>query len=243
MKKLYVVLSLLFFAGFAIAQNGEAVATSCKNVSEETVTIIFDESLNCTVAPGDLAGMESIGFHSGTNGWQGVVDWNAATALTAANDGNDVFTVSFAPVDYYGVAWGDLNEINFVYNQGPSNEAEPWGSEGKDNNADGSGCADFKLIIADMAECVSSTVDQALVHSLAVTPNPFSEKAVISFSNPNNQVYDITVTGLTGQVVRRFQNVSGNAVELERGNLLAGMYFVTFQAENGKIATTKVVVR
>ena len=243
MKKLYVVLSFLLFAGFAVAQNGEAVATSCKNTANETVTIIFDESLNCTNAPGDLAGLEAIGFHSGTNGWQGVVDWDAATAANAANDGNDFFTVTIAPAEYYGVEWANLEKIDFVFNQGPAVPAEPWASEGKDNNADGTGCADFFLVIADMAECVSSTVDVALVSSLTVTPNPFSERTVISFSNENNQVYDITVTSLTGQIVRRFQNISGNAIELERGNLQAGMYFVTFQSETGKIATTKVVVR
>lgn len=243
MKKFYVALSFLFFAGFAVAQNNEAIANSCKNTEAGSVTVIFDESLNCTNAPGELSGMTEIGFHSGANQWAAVVAWDDAGAETADNDGADVFTVSVVTGDYYGIALGDLTNIYFVFNQGPADPANPWSSEGKDNNADGTGCADFFVIIADLAECTSSTTDVELTNSLTVTPNPFSEKTVISFTNANNQAYDITVTSITGQVVRQFQNVTGNAVELERGNLQAGMYFVTFQAQNGKIATTKVVVR
>ena len=244
MKKFYFILSFLLFAGFAMAQNNEAIASSCKITASESIKIVFDESLNCTNAPGDLAGMTNIGFHSGFNTWTNVVDWNAATAQQMTNDGNDIFSLTITPATYYAnCTWADLVVVNFVMNQGPSVPDTPWGSEGKDNNADGTACQDFFLTIANMAECESSTVDVALVNSLTVTPNPFSESTVISFTNSNNQVYDITVSSLTGQVVRQFQNVSGNSVELERGNMTAGMYFVTFQSETGKIATTKVVVR
>lgn len=244
MKKFYFVLSFLLFAGFAMAQNNEAIASSCKNTAAETVTIIFDESLNCINAPGDLAGMENIGFHSGFNAWTNVVDWNAATALQMANDGNDIFTLTINPPTYYAnCTWAALEAVNFVLNQGPLVPDTPWGSEGKDNNADLTACQDFFLVIANMTECTSSTIDAVLAASLKITPNPFSDRAVISFTNANNQVYDITVTSLTGQVVNQFQNVSGNSVELERGNMAPGMYFVTFQSETGRIATTKVAVR
>jgi hypothetical protein len=244
MKKLYFILSFLLFAGFAMAQNNEAIAGSCKNSTAESVTIVFDESMNCTNSPGDLAGLAEIGFHSGYSGWTNVVTWDAATAVKLVNDGNDKFTGTLTPATYYvGAVWATLDVVNFVLNQGPAVPAEPWASEGKDNNADGTACQDFFLTLATLAECTSSTIDHVLSNSIAVTPNPFSETAVISFSNTNNQVFDITVTSLTGQVVRNFQNVSGSAVELERGNMTTGMYFVTFVSETGKIATTKVVVR
>ena len=245
MKKLYFVLSFLLFAGFAMAQNNEAIAASCKNTAAESIKIVFDESLNCVVAPGDLAGMSEIGFHTGYNAWTNVVSWDAATAVHLVNNGSDIFEATITPSTYYldGPAWASITAINFVLNQGPADPTTPWGSEGKDNNADGTGCQDFFLEIANMTECVSSTVDVTLANSLTVTPNPFSETTVISFSNSTNQEYDITVTSLTGQVVRNFQNVSGTSVELERGNMTPGMYFVTFVSENGKIATTRVAVR
>ncbi|MCB0642299.1 MAG: T9SS type A sorting domain-containing protein, partial [Phaeodactylibacter sp.] len=205
------------------------------------VTIEFDYSLNCSVAPGSLAGMTEIGFHSGANQWSAVVDWDAATAVTAANDGNDIFSVTVAPGDYYGIALADLETIYFVFNQGPATPGSPWDSEGKDE-VDGA-CADFFVTIADLAACVSSTVDFNLANSLTVKPNPFSEMAVITFDNPNNKVYDVTVTTLTGQVVKTLNGVAGNSIELQRENLTAGMYFINFVSEAGKTATTKMIVQ
>ena len=239
MKKFYFVLSFLAIASFASAQN--AAITGCKNSTTNDVEISYDYSLNCSVAPGSLSGNQEIGFHSGADQWSVVVNWDDAGATTAANDGNDVFAVNINTSDYYGVALADLTNIYFVFNQGPTSSDDPWGSEGKDE-VDGA-CADFFVIVADLEECVSNTIDFTLANSLKVTPNPFNERATITFDNPNNKVYDITVTSLTGQVVRTFTGVNGTSIELDRNYLTAGMYFVNFVNEEGKTATTKVAVQ
>ena len=89
MKKIYI--SLIAFCGYFIGAYAQDPAISaCLNGTN--VQISFDNSLNCAAAPGSLSGMASIGFHSGHDGWSDVVNWDDATAVTAANDGADVFT-------------------------------------------------------------------------------------------------------------------------------------------------------
>lgn len=242
MKKLYMLVLFVGFAGFLSAQN--AAITACKTTAEETVTIEFDLSLNCPTAPGSLAGMSEIGFHSGGNQWAAVVAWDAPTATRGVNNGSDVFSLTVKPIDYYGVAFADLASIYFVFNQGPADSANPWASEGKDADINGDGnCDDFFVIPAELAECTNSTIDVELTSSFVVTPNPMTDRTVVSFSNEDNNAYNVFVTSLTGQVVRAYNNVTGTNLEIERGNLSAGMYFVTFRGETGKIATTKLVVR
>jgi len=103
MKRFYV------FISFLIAALGlNARITGCLDQSGG-IQIAFDESLNCSSAPGDLAGLNTIGFHSGANQWSSVIDCNAATAITAQNDGNDIFTVYLSdPDSYYGTSVSNI---------------------------------------------------------------------------------------------------------------------------------------
>ena len=128
------------------------IENSCMN-DDGTITIRFDLQFNCDIAPGDLSGMSEIGFHSGANGWQHVVAWDAEGAVTAVNNGNDVFEVTIDPVAYYdGIeSLADLEDIMMVFNQGPTVPDEPWGSEGK---TDGDGtCADIILVVPELRNC------------------------------------------------------------------------------------------
>ena len=128
------------------------IENSCMN-DDGTITIRFDLQFNCDIAPGDLSGMSEIGFHSGANGWQHVVAWDAEGAVTAVNNGNDVFEVTIDPVAYYdGIeSLADLEDIMMVFNQGPTVPDEPWGSEGK---TDGDGtCADIILVVSELRNC------------------------------------------------------------------------------------------
>lgn len=139
---------------------GDPVITACETDSG-TVQIVFDYSLNCpeATAMGSLAGMSEIGFHSGINGWNTVVQWNDDGAKTAANDGNDVFSVEFDPSTYYGSALADITEFNFVYNQGPAMPDDAWTAAGRDSTdaVDGFGnanpCSDFLVMTSDLEGC------------------------------------------------------------------------------------------
>jgi hypothetical protein len=220
MKKMYIFACVLFSASLAMAQN-QAIS-ACVNTEAGTVTITFDNSLNCTVAPGSLAGKEQIGFHSGANQWSTVVAWDDAGAEPATNEGDDVFSVTVTPADYYGIDLASLENIYFVFNQGATDPAAPWDSEGK--GEDNGACADFFVTIAELGACTSSTIDVELSSSLKVVPNPMNDFAVIRFSNDNNRAFDIQISSLTGQVVRSFQGVRGDALEIEKGSLTNGTH-------------------
>ncbi len=220
-------------------------AGSCYDPNIGLVRIRFDETQNCPNAPGELAGLAEIGFHSGAASFTDVVAWDAPNAQTAVNDGNDVFEVIIDPVNYYaGVStFGDLENIYMVFNQGPEDPANPWSSEGKDADIDGN-CVDLRLIISDLPTCsLTNTIDRDLENSLIAIPNPFDNKTVVSFSNPNNATYEVSLFTLTGKQIRTFRQVNGTVLEIERNEMPAGMYFLNFRNESGQMATLKLVVK
>lgn len=240
MKSIYTIAFFLCLGSFVQAQS----PISACNRADGGIEIAFDYSLNCPNAPGDLSGLAEIGFHSGADMWSAVVDWDAADAVTGVNDGNDLFTVTLEdPAAYYGAAPSE--NIYFVFNQGPETPDTPWDSEGKDDDGAG-GCADFFVVLADITEdceAVNSVADLKLDNEITVSPNPFIETAYITINNAEGEVFDITVTNLAGQAVRMINGFNGEQLELERGNLVSGMYFITFRNAEGKFATEKVVVR
>ncbi len=130
------------------------IENSCMN-DDGTITIRFDLQYNCETAPGDLSGMSEIGFHSGANNWSSVVEWDAEGAVTAVNNGSDVFELTIDPVAYYGLGSIDeLENIMLVFNQGPTVPDEPWASEGKTNGDGGLGaCADIMLVASELRNC------------------------------------------------------------------------------------------
>lgn len=134
-------------------------ANSCVDTTNNTVRIDFDLGLNCPESdPGNLlAGVTELGFHSGANDWSAVVDWDDASALRAANKGNDIFTVTVDPVAYYGVDLEDLENIVMVMNNGPANPTDPWANTGRDERDGGFGgtepCSDLVLSIAETGIC------------------------------------------------------------------------------------------
>jgi len=133
------------------------------------INIVFDLADNCMDAPGSLAGLSEIGFHSGANDWSSVVEWNAEGATTGVNDGNDVFTVAVDPASYYGIELADLTNIIFVFNQGPAFPDSPWDSEGKTDGDGGLGaCADFNITISELPTCAADPVE-SMVQDLPMT--------------------------------------------------------------------------
>ncbi len=214
-------------------------AGSCYDPNTGLVKILFDEALNCPEAEGDLAGMDEIGFHSGANTWATVVPWDNAGAMTAVNDGNDVFEVVIDANAYYGIPIGDLDNIYMVFNQGPAFPDAAWESAGRDPL---DACSDLRLILSDIPTCIiSSTYDFELQNSLVAIPNPFGDQTIVSFSNPNNASYDVILIDFTGRTVANYNNVTGTQLEINRSQMPAGMYFLKFRDAQGKIATMKLI--
>ncbi|MFK7950863.1 MAG: T9SS type A sorting domain-containing protein [Saprospiraceae bacterium] len=240
MRKFYMILVLVAVcATTSMAQvDGSTVC-----LKGDSISITFDYSQNCPAAPGDFSGMTEIGFHSGVNGWTTGVDWDAANAVRAINNGNDVFTLD-VDYTYYGLVAADsLVDLQFVFNQGPTDANSPWGSEGKaDNDGDGS-CDNFMVTIADLEECATSTNDVKFEGQVTIAPNPMVERTALRFDNPNNEVFDMAITNLTGQVIRTQNGIKTNFINIERGEMTSGVYFITLRNAEGATITEKLIVQ
>jgi sugar lactone lactonase YvrE len=90
---------------------------------------------------------------------------------------------------------------------------------------------------------VVSTREMAVSNNFSVTPNPFRSEALVSWNNPKNATYQAQLFNLTGQVVRRYQNVQGESLRIEKRELLPGLYFLQMIDEAGNAGTVKLLVQ
>ena len=228
------------------------LAASCVDPTNGMVRLDFDINLNCPDADpgGILLASDTIGFHSGINNWATQVAWDDAAAYAAVNDGNGLFSIVIDVESYYSTPLSQINEINFLYNNGFGDEADIWANTGKDSTGMGGfggdeTCDNFLFLPANAATCElsTSTVDRQLESSLKVVPNPFSDDVLIEFENLLNKQFALTIVDVTGKVVRTITNLTGNQVRLQRGNLHSGIYFAHLRDKSGKFATAKIIVK
>ncbi len=62
--------------------------------------------------------------------------------------------------------------------------------------------------------------------NIRIYPNPFSEKTWVEFENPFNESFQITLTDLSGKIVRIVNNINAQRIELGRESLSAGIYIL-----------------
>lgn len=237
MRKFYMVLGLV--VAFATTSSAQAL-TACAN--GDTVVVSFDYSQNCPASPGDMTGMAELGVHSGANSWASVIAFDDANATTAVNNGSDVFTFQ-ATYEYWGLAAAaDLVDFYVVFNQGPADPTTPWGAEGKADDGAG-GCADFFVDVTALTACGTSTEKVDFEGAVTIAPNPMTSHTALRFDNPNNETFDMIITNLTGQVVRTQNNINTDFVNIERGEMTSGVYFITLRNSKGATITEKLIVQ
>lgn len=71
------------------------------------------------------------------------------------------------------------------------------------------------------------------VFGLFIQPNPFLESTQVFFPNPDAQAYTVTMSDVTGRVLRYLPNIRTESVTLVRNNLPAGTYFITVSGPLG----------
>lgn len=73
-------------------------------------------------------------------------------------------------------------------------------------------------------------------------PNPVTQLSTLEFKNPSKLNCTFTLYDLRGQIVKTIINITGEKTEIDRENLLSGLYF--FQLSNDKqiIATGKLTI-
>ncbi len=238
MNRFYILIALLF-TGFGLSAQQEAVS-GC-NDPNGGIQIRFNAADNCS-ALADLTEFTALGFHSGANGWMNVVEWSAGA--TAENQGEGLFVVYIAdPEAYYGL--DNVTRFDFVFNQGATAPADPWSAEGKGEDADGN-CVDFFVERADITETCDftvSTIELAEELNFRVSPNPFGELALVEFANPQNDAFQVVLNSIDGQELRRWNNVRGEQLRIEKGNLTPGYYSLRFISADGRVGATKLIVK
>ena len=241
MKKIYLSLFTFCSLSFGVTAQNNAAISACLSGSD--VSISFDNALNCAAAPGSLSGMATIGFHSGADSWSTIIDWDAATALQATNDGSDVYTLTMDPATYYGVA---VSTVHFVYNMGPTDPAGPWASEGKDDDGSG-GCADFMVDIASLSPCSATGFNEVNLNDVInVAPNPANEMTNFNIILRNNKEVSIQIFDITGKMVDNINRANYSkgvhSISYNTTNLTNGIYI--YQVITGKeINSGKLIVK
>ena len=76
---------------------------------------------------------------------------------------------------------------------------------------------------------------------VGIYPNPFSSSVTIQFANPVENVEAI-ILNLHGQKIKSINNISGEYIKIERGNLASGLYFIQLTKDGKVIATNKLLI-
>jgi hypothetical protein len=72
-------------------------------------------------------------------------------------------------------------------------------------------------------------------------PNPFSVKTDLFINNPENEAFTVTLMDVTGRILRTYNNLRGEQLTIERGELLSGIYMYSVRNAKG-IVSGKLMV-
>lgn len=78
---------------------------------------------------------------------------------------------------------------------------------------------------------------------LAVFPNPFSDMTSIRVQNLFSAALKGSIIDLTGRTVRDLGNITSDSIDLQRGDLSAGVYFVQVNDSQRVLARQRIVVQ
>lgn len=81
--------------------------------------------------------------------------------------------------------------------------------------------------------------DKSLIR---IFPNPFNKETFIEFKNIDNERYYLNVFNVTGQMVEKIDNITGNMIKVERKNLNSGIYFFQLKSAKGIVAQGKLII-
>ena len=233
MKKIYFLFVFAFMA-FATV-NAQLNVTFAVDMNNES----FDPANDVITLGGD--------FQS----------WSPGNEAFDDSDGNGVYTYTYEGV----ISPGQELLFKFVINTWGTNEfsdgTAPSGDCAVDDGAgnvnrtfsipsDATGT--YMLPIYIYNTCDESTLPVGVkglssVSEWSVAPNPANNFTTVNFTTTGNTDHHVTVTSLTGQIVKQFNSVNGSSLEISTLDMAAGMYFVTLSNDLGELATQKLIVQ
>ena len=78
--------------------------------------------------------------------------------------------------------------------------------------------------VDDTTTTTIHTQNSFFASKLRLYPNPFTEITTLSFLNPQNDVYSLLITDLSGKTVQKIENIRGSEMKIAKENKAKGMY-------------------
>jgi len=78
------------------------------------------------------------------------------------------------------------------------------------------------------------------LNNLKIYPKPSNEILVIEFPNESNSAYELTITDLSGKVVRLISGICESIIYLNSGDLKNGFYYI--EVRGAKIYRGKIII-
>jgi Secretion system C-terminal sorting domain len=103
-----------------------------------------------------------------------------------------------------------------------------------------------KSLVQAEAAPASSTVVSGISNvpafsKISVFPNPFSSEMSIDFGRKQSNT-SIKITDIVGKTVLSLQNISESKVQIEKGDMKSGIYFLTIKDENNTQYNQTIVI-
>lgn len=105
---------------------------------------------------------------------------------------------------------------------------------------DGMGCTFFLTLTINEPPLEINSSD--FYSSTLLYPNPTNQFATLEFNNPTKQNCTFTLYDLRGQILRTMKNITKEKIEIERQNLVNGLYFFKLYTDRQIIATGKLTI-
>lgn len=101
----------------------------------------------------------------------------------------------------------------------------------------------YSICVTDFNGCSScdsvvigypTGISEGLPDGVAVGPNPFSDEIHVSMGNSGHQLMDLAIRDVAGRVVQATGSPKGNDVNIQTGNLTAGIYTLELVFQNSR---------
>ncbi|MBG0858682.1 MAG: choice-of-anchor J domain-containing protein, partial [Bacteroidales bacterium] len=84
-------------------------------------------------------------------------------------------------------------------------------------------------------------INENVFKKINIYPNPFSDKAIIEFNDMDLSNYRLSVYNISGNKVLELGKFSSDKIELEKGNLPAGIYIIELRGD--KVFRNKIIIK
>lgn len=234
MKKFYF---LCLFLSVAFLASAQVTVTLSVDMNAEITAGSFDPASDFVRVGGDFQG------------------WTPTDNQMEDADENGVYSITFSLADGQDLLY------KFVINDWGTNEFGEGTTAGSCNVDDGAGNVNRTYTVSDSGDgtdavdvyiyntCdvsdlgITNINEISTIENVTIAPNPATDHITVTYTNPNAEEHVITVTSLTGQVIKQFANITDNNITIQTSDLSAGMYFLSFTNEQGEIGTERFIVR